>query len=60
VCLSVIEIQTIGPISMKFGTLEIMTGEWFLHMFEKNQALGWPSKARKLLLAKLCTLQKIF
>jgi hypothetical protein len=32
-CISVIEIQTVGPISIKFGTFEDQ--EWFLCIFEK-------------------------
>ncbi len=60
VCLFAIEFQTMGPISMKFGTVEdhdLGMEEWFLYMFVKNLASGWPSKAQKPLLAKLCTLQ---
>jgi hypothetical protein len=42
VYISAKEIQTMGPISMKFGVVE-----WFSCMLENKTALGWPPEAGK-------------
>ncbi len=59
VCVSAIEVQTIGPISKKFGTVDDHDPEWFLCIFENKMSSGCPPLAGKHLLAKPCTLQKI-
>ncbi len=56
--ISALEIQTIGPISLKFVTVEYHDPGMVLCMFEKNLASGWPPEAEKPLLPKLFTLQK--
>jgi hypothetical protein len=51
VCLSTIEIYTIRPISMKFGTLDdhdMEIWEWFLCMFGKICALYKNFKKQKV------------
>jgi hypothetical protein len=48
---STIEIQTIEPILMKFGTVENYdTRRVFMFDCKKNPALGWPTETGKTLL----------
>jgi hypothetical protein len=58
-CVSAIEIQTFGPISIEYGSVENHDPQMVCMYVRQNLASGWPPEAGKPLMAKPCSLQKI-